>query len=241
MIILQSSAFIVEIQKDTETTVASMVDKSCRTTVTATSLNRWLFSGKRPQSFLNASIPLLEFGVRMYNLTIARWITSDPMSEKYHSISPYAYWLGNPVIFIDPNCESTWVTREEDGTFIVTDKGDPFDNDSNIYVTYEDDNGVWQRGESIGQTVSPYAFYNFGIMHFRLARSKGGFGASLKCVAPNKISSLKILSMQVQLGVQMIWERSFCITFVHFRRICIKFMQILTKVALISCNNPMFH
>ena len=65
------------------------------------------------------------------------------------------------MIFIDPNGESTWVTRGKNGTFIVTDKGNPFDNDSNIYVTYEDDNGVWQRGESIGQTVSPYSFYNF--------------------------------------------------------------------------------
>ena len=129
--------------------------------VEATSPNRWLFSGKEDQSFLNAGIPLLDFGARMYNPTIARWTAADPLSENYYSISPYAYCIGNPVIFIDPNGESTWVTRGKNGTFIVTDKGNPFDNDSNIYVTYEDDNGVWQRGESIGQTVSPYSFYNF--------------------------------------------------------------------------------
>ena len=129
--------------------------------VEATSPNRWLFSGKEDQSFLSAGIPLLDFGARMYNPTIARWTAADPLSENYYSISPYAYCIGNPVIFIDPNGESTWVTRGKNGTFIVTDKGNPFDNDSNIYVTYEDDNGVWQRGESIGQTVSPYSFYNF--------------------------------------------------------------------------------
>ena len=130
-------------------------------TSSATGLNRWLFSGKEDQSFLSAGIPLLDFGARMYNPTIARWTAADPLSENYYSISPYAYCIGNPVIFIDPNGESTWVTRGKNGTFIVTDKGNPFDNDSNIYVTYEDDNGVWQRGESIGQTVSPYSFYNF--------------------------------------------------------------------------------
>ena len=138
-----------------------MVDKPCRTTDTVTSPNRWHFSGKEDQSFLSAGIPLLDFGARMYNPTIARWTAADPLSENYYSISPYAYCIGNPVIFIDPNGESTWVTRGMNGTFIVTDKGDPFDNDSNIYETYEDDNGVWQRGESIGQTVSPYSFYNF--------------------------------------------------------------------------------
>ena len=91
MIILQSSAFIVEIPKDTETTIASMVDKSSRITVTVTSPNRWHFSGKESQSFLYANIPLLDFGARMYNPTIARWTTSDPMSEKYYGISPYGY------------------------------------------------------------------------------------------------------------------------------------------------------
>ena len=132
------------------------------TSVASTSSpNRWHFSGKESQSILNASIPFLDFGARMYNPAIARWTAADPLSEKYYGISPYVYCLGNPISIIDPNGESTWVTRGMNGTFIVTDKGDPFDNDSNIYVTYEDDNGVWQRGESIGQTVSPYSFYNF--------------------------------------------------------------------------------
>ena len=62
------------------------------TSVASTSSpNRWLFSGKESQSFLYANIPLLDFGARMYNPTIARWTTSDPMSEKYYGISPYGY------------------------------------------------------------------------------------------------------------------------------------------------------
>ena len=123
--------------------------------------NRWFFSGKESQSFLSADIPLLDFGARMYDPTTARWTAIDPMAEEYYSVSPYAYCIGNPVSFVDPNGESTWVTRGEGGTFIVTDKGDPFDNDSIIYVTYKDENGVWKKGESIGLTVSPYSFYNF--------------------------------------------------------------------------------
>ena len=77
--------------------VASMVDKPCRTTDTVTSPNRWHFSGKESRSILNASIPFLDFGARMYNPAIARWTTSDPMSEKYYGISSYVYCLGDPI------------------------------------------------------------------------------------------------------------------------------------------------
>ena len=72
------------------------------TSVASTSSpNRWHFSGKEDQSFLNAGIPLLDFGARMYNPAIARWTAADPLSEKYHGISPYVYCLGNPISHID--------------------------------------------------------------------------------------------------------------------------------------------
>ena len=72
------------------------------TSVASTSSpNRWRFSGKEDQSFLGASIPLLDFGARMYNPAIARWTASDPMSEKYYGISPYVYCANNLILFTD--------------------------------------------------------------------------------------------------------------------------------------------
>ena len=88
--------------------VASMVDKPCRTTHTVISPNRWHFSGKESQSFLNASIPLLDFGARMYNPAIARWTAADPLSEKYYGISPYVYCLNNPTNSFDPDGKAVW-------------------------------------------------------------------------------------------------------------------------------------
>ncbi len=79
------------------------------TSVASTSSpNRWLFSGKESQSILNASIPLLDFGARMYNPAIARWTTADPLSEKYYGISPYAYCLNNPTNSFDPDGKAVW-------------------------------------------------------------------------------------------------------------------------------------
>ena len=104
------------------------------TSVASTSSpNRWLFSGKESQSFLYANIPLLDFGARMYNPTIARWTTADPLSEKYYGISPYVYCLGNPISIIDPNGMDIW-TMDEKGNVVWVKESD----DHRLYYVNND-------------------------------------------------------------------------------------------------------
>ena len=104
--------------------VAPVAPAALATSVASTSSpNRWHFSGKESQSFLYANIPLLDFGARMYNPTIARWTTSDPMSEKYYGISPYVYCLGNPISIIDPNGMDIW-TMDEKGNVVWVKESD---------------------------------------------------------------------------------------------------------------------
>ena len=94
------------------------------TSVASTSSpNRWHFSGKEDQSFLNAGIPLLDFGARMYNPAIARWTAADPLSEKYYGISPYVYCLGNPISVIDPDGMDIW-TMDEKGNVVWVKESD---------------------------------------------------------------------------------------------------------------------
>ena len=38
---------------------------------------------------------------RMYDPLLGRTPTMDPLSEKYYSISPYAYCAGNPILYTD--------------------------------------------------------------------------------------------------------------------------------------------
>ncbi|MDR2036491.1 MAG: hypothetical protein LBQ60_01060 [Bacteroidales bacterium] len=35
--------------------------------------------------------------------TVSRWISPDPLAEKYYHISPYAYCANNPIKYIDPD------------------------------------------------------------------------------------------------------------------------------------------
>jgi len=43
-----------------------------------------------------------DYGARRRETGIPVWTTVDPLAEKYYSISPYAYCLNNPVLYIDP-------------------------------------------------------------------------------------------------------------------------------------------
>jgi RHS repeat-associated protein len=68
----------------------------------ASSTNRWGFSGKEKQTVRD--LGWLDFMARMYsNSEIPIFTTQDPLSEKYYSVSPYAYCAGNPLRYIDPD------------------------------------------------------------------------------------------------------------------------------------------
>jgi len=49
-----------------------------------------------------------DYGARGYYPAMGRFMTVDPLAEKYYSISPYAYCAGNPVRFVDPNGQDIW-------------------------------------------------------------------------------------------------------------------------------------
>lgn len=43
-----------------------------------------------------------------------RFLTEDPMAEKYYQMSPYAYCANNPILFIDPNGEEIFIYYTDD-------------------------------------------------------------------------------------------------------------------------------
>ena len=45
------------------------------------------------------------FGSRYYNSDLSIWLSVDPMSDKYPSMSSYVYCANNPVKLVDPNGE----------------------------------------------------------------------------------------------------------------------------------------
>ena len=68
-------------------------------TYTQTTSNRYKFNGKEQQTIGN--IGLLDYGARMYDTKIARWLVQDPLAEKYYPFSSYSFSGNNPIMNID--------------------------------------------------------------------------------------------------------------------------------------------
>ena len=66
-----------------------------------TAHSSYTFSAKERDSETGLSY----FGARYYSSDLSIWLSVDPMSGKYPSLSPYIYCANNPVKLVDPNGE----------------------------------------------------------------------------------------------------------------------------------------
>ncbi|MDR2037313.1 MAG: RHS repeat-associated core domain-containing protein [Bacteroidales bacterium] len=97
---------------------------------------------------------LYDFVARGYDPVTGRFLTPDPLCEKYYSISSYAYCLNNPVKFIDPDGKSTYTRMNDDGTYTVV--GGKIDGDKSIYVLF----GVNKPMGFLGESLTEYSFFD---------------------------------------------------------------------------------
>jgi len=61
--------------------------------------SRYKFSAKE----LDDETSYSYFGQRYYDSDLSSWLSVDPLSDKYPSMSPYMYCAGNPVMLVDPD------------------------------------------------------------------------------------------------------------------------------------------
>jgi RHS repeat-associated protein len=66
---------------------------------TGGSVYRYGFNGKEKDNSTGESN--LDFGARIYDGRLGRWLSVDPLQAKYPSFSPYVFAINNPIIVVD--------------------------------------------------------------------------------------------------------------------------------------------
>ena len=71
-----------------------------------TSTQRYKYNGKELDRM--HGLNLYDYSARQYDAAVGKFTTMDPLCEKYYNVSPYAYCVGNPVNYVDPDgCKPT--------------------------------------------------------------------------------------------------------------------------------------
>ena len=60
---------------------------------------RYKFNGKEQDE----ATGFYYYGARYYEPSLSRWLSTDPLAEKYQDFSPYNYTLNNPINLVDPD------------------------------------------------------------------------------------------------------------------------------------------
>ena len=99
------------------------------------------------------------YGARYYDSEKINWLSVDPLSDKYPSMSPYAYCANNPVILVDPDGKqlTTHIEVQKNGNGKYKVVGGKVDGDRGIYVV--DKNGK-RTGQKLGEMLTNYSFMN---------------------------------------------------------------------------------
>ena len=104
------------------------------------------------------------FGSRYYSGDLSIWLSVDPQSDKYPSLSPYVYCADNSVQCVDPNGEEVWIPGlDAKGNVIYT--AEDGDNYGTFITQFDctDANGKLRGREIFAKwfTKSQTKSYNF--------------------------------------------------------------------------------
>ncbi len=111
--------------------------------------NKYKYNGKeeQQQEFSDGSgLELLDFGARMLDNQIGRWMCIDPKADKYNQFTPYCYVANMPINAIDPDGQDFFICNGEGQK--------PTDADKNLFKLMNERSGnIFDYNEQTGQVT----------------------------------------------------------------------------------------
>jgi RHS repeat-associated protein len=71
------------------------------------------FNGKLKDDEIKGEGNSYDFGARIYDSRLGRWLSTDPLQSKYPSLSPYNFCANNPIYYVDPDGKRIVVHYED--------------------------------------------------------------------------------------------------------------------------------
>jgi RHS repeat-associated protein len=111
---------------------------------------RYGFQGKEKDDELKGEGNSYDFGARIYDPRVGRWLSTDPLENKYPSMSPYNFTANNPILYVDPDGRDYGVYVNHETRIIIIKAtyhavaGEDATAAKEAIKKWNDENGNWQ-------------------------------------------------------------------------------------------------
>ena len=147
---------------------------------------RFGFNGKENDNEVKGTGNSVDFGARIYDSRLGRWLSLDPLQAKYPGLSPYNFCANNPIMYVDPDGRKIIIHYQKDngreGRFKVKNQGDVerLKNSSNQFlqnmyatITYNQASGNSEVDEAIDSKTRLHVFETDGDTYFERDMTAG--------------------------------------------------------------------
>ena len=132
--------------------------------VTCTTGFRFSFNGKENDNEVKGVGNSLDFGARIYDSRLGRWLSIDFLSKKYPMHSPYNFCADNPILFLDRD-GNDWFVNNQNGNVIYIKDATEVNSETLLKYGSTDNPSNYERlgpndmfGDKVSQNITNSSF-----------------------------------------------------------------------------------
>ncbi len=117
---------------------------------------RYGFNGMEKDDEVKGSGNSYDFGARLYDPRLGRWLNRDPLESKYPGISTYAFSYNNPLVFKDPDGNN--------GKLVIDYENRTITFESTVYLYSSEEGHNLKKQAQDAQQILDNSITSYGIL-----------------------------------------------------------------------------